>query len=174
MSGPHAEMVNQLGFSVTSGWNREACWISAVKLSGGGSYGAAGRFITIKGEVIRRRCMLVKNAGEQGALPCHIFQNHWVMDLTWSQYWYWSILDLSPHHGNKPWVLSLERLMVDFTFEHWFLGWGNHYLVICGHRPLQWVNRTLVRDGEGSKRVQATTQCIAVSLKKSCVPFYCF
>lgn len=80
------QMVSQLGFSVTSGWNREACWISSVKLSGGGSYGAAGRFITIKGEVIRRCCMLVKNAGEQGAWPCHIFQNYWVMDLTWSQY----------------------------------------------------------------------------------------
>ena len=96
--------------------------------------------------------MLVENAGEQGALPLSCFPK----SLGHGSYLepvpilnrYWSILDLSPHHGNKPWVLSLERLMVDFTFDHWFLGWGNCYLVICGHRPLQWVNRMLVHDGD--------------------------
>ena len=150
------QMVNQLGFSGTSGWNREGCgsvgqqcWVSSVKLSGGGSYRAAGGFISIKGGVIEDVACLLRMLANRAPCPCHVFQNHWVMDLTWSHWnWYWSILDLSPHHGNKPWVLSLERLMVDFTFEHWFLGWGNCYLVICGHRPLQRVNRMLVHDGD--------------------------
>ena len=53
---------------------------------------------------------------------------------------------------STPWkqALGSEPGKTHGGLHFWSLvsGLGNCYLVICGHRPLQWVNRMLVHDGD--------------------------
>lgn len=165
----YIRMVDQLVFAVRSGWNRgndlrvlgsndgKVQWSQIVE----NFIVLVVDFSSIKGKGILiwffRCCMLGNILEHKQSCPCLVFQSCWFMDFTCNQYFE---PPFCRSHENKPGSLSLERIMVYFTSEHWFWSWGKQ-LNICGHLVLQWIK---AKDGESSE--YKTIKCITMSFEK--------